>query len=219
MSRTEKLWLLLFRLKRLAYSRLLAGRFARLGKTSRLDFPVKLDSPNLVEIGEKVQIGGHTWLNAQDDRGDGRPALRIGDGTYIGRFGHINAWRDVHIGQQVLIADRVFISDCSHEYEDSSRPIWQQGDKFVGAVHLKDGCWIGVGAVILPGVTIGRNAVVGANAVVTRSVPDCAVVAGIPARVVRMLNEGEAGRAAGTKNTMEHPAWLPAQEAQCRKQF
>ena len=52
----------------------------------------------------------------------------------------------------------------------------------MGAVTINDGCWIGIGAVILPGVEIGRNAVVGANAVVTRNVPDFAVVGGVPAR-------------------------------------
>lgn len=62
-----------------------------------------------------------------------------------------------------------------------------QGDSFIGAVVLQEGCWIGVGAVILPGVTIGRNAVVAANAVVTHNVPDRAVVGGIPARIIKQL--------------------------------
>jgi acetyltransferase-like isoleucine patch superfamily enzyme len=160
-------------------------RFAAWGGRSRLGLGAMLEGPELVEVGADVAIGRHAWLNAVDDRGDGKPTLRIADGTYIGRFAHINAWREVTIGNNVLIADRVFISDASHNFDDPAAPIRLQGDSFIGAVELKEGCWIGVGAVILPGVTIGKNAVVGANAVVTKSVPDYAVVAGIPARIVR----------------------------------
>ena len=87
----------------------------------------------------------------------------------------------------MLIADRVFISDADHNFSDRETPIRLQGDSFLGAVTLRDGCWIGIGAVILPGVTVGRNAVVAANAVVTDDVPDHAVVGGIPARVIRQI--------------------------------
>lgn len=146
-----------------------------------------LEGPELIEVGERVDIGRHGWLNAVDDRGDGRPTLRIGDGTYIGRFAHINAWRDVVIGSNVLIADRVFISDASHDF-DPATPVRLQGDSFLGPVELKEGCWIGVGAVILPGVTIGKNAVVGSNSVVTKTVPDYAVVGGNPAKLIRQLD-------------------------------
>jgi acetyltransferase-like isoleucine patch superfamily enzyme len=217
MSRTERLWLLMLRLKRLGYTRLMGGRFAHMGKTSRLDLPVKLNGPHLVRVGERVQICEHTWLNAHDDRGDGQPTLHIGDGSYIGRFGHINAWRSVHIGKHVLIADRVFVSDCSHEYADTSRPIWLQGDKFVAPVQLKDGCWIGIGAVILPGVTIGRNAVVGANAVVSKSVPDGAVVAGIPARIIKTLMPETPGTTSGPENPLDQAAQIHSQQAACKK--
>jgi acetyltransferase-like isoleucine patch superfamily enzyme len=83
-----------------------------------------------------------------------------------------------------MIADRVFISDADHIYIDPNIPIKDQGDSFSGAVTLQDGCWIGIGVVILPGVTIGRNAIVSANAVVMQDVPANSVVGGIPARVI-----------------------------------
>jgi acetyltransferase-like isoleucine patch superfamily enzyme len=83
-----------------------------------------------------------------------------------------------------MIADRVYISDIDHEYRDDRLPVIAQGVYSKGPVLLKAGCWIGVGAVILPGVTVGRNAVVGANAVVTRDVPDFAVVGGVPAKIL-----------------------------------
>jgi serine acetyltransferase len=165
----------------------LRSSFAAWGPGSRLGRRAKLVAPRLVHVGGGVVLGEHAWLNAKDDRCDGMPTLRIGDGTYIGRFAQINAWRSVTIGCNVLIADRVFISDADHNYGDTERPIRLQGDSFVGAVTLRDGCWIGIGSVILPGVTIGLNAVVAANSVVTQDVPDFAVFGGVPAKFIRQL--------------------------------
>lgn len=170
-----------------AYTQVMRGSFAAWGAHSRLGRRCRLIAPELVRVGSGVIVGEQTWLNAKDDRGDGYPTLSIGDGSYIGRFGQINAWRSVTIGKNVLIADRVFISDADHCYLDAEMAIRLQGDAFVGSVELQDGCWIGIGAVVLPGVTIGRNAVVAANAVVAQDVPARAVVGGIPAKIIKQL--------------------------------
>ena len=170
-----------------SYSLFFSSRFAAWGPRSRLGLGAKLIGPELVFVGSDVTIGDQAWLNTKDDRGDGMLTLQIGDGTYIGRLVQINAWRSVALGSNVLIADRVFISDADHNFTDTNIPIRLQGDSFLGAVTLKDGCWIGIGAVILPGVTVGRNAVVAANAVVTKDVPDCVVVGGIPAKIIKQL--------------------------------
>jgi acetyltransferase-like isoleucine patch superfamily enzyme len=140
-----------------------------------------------IAVGERVIIREHAWLNTKGKREDGTPVLVIGAGSYIGRFAHINAWHQVIVEPDVLIADRVYISDADHNFEDRTVPIIRQGDSFKGAVLLRSGCWIGVGAVILPGVTVGRNSIVAANAVVTKDVPDYTVVGGVPARVVREI--------------------------------
>jgi len=163
------------------------GKFAAWGAGSRLGRGARLIGAEYVRVGSRVLLGERVWLNAKDDRGDGMATLSIGDGTYIGRFAQINAWRSVKIGRDVLIADRVFISDADHDFSDRETPIRLQGDSFRGAVTLRDGCWIGIGAVILPGVTVGRNAVVAANAVVTDDVADHAVVGGIPARTIKQV--------------------------------
>jgi carbonic anhydrase/acetyltransferase-like protein (isoleucine patch superfamily) len=165
------------------------GQFSAWGEGSTIGFPTKLVAPELVRVGARVEIGEHAWLNAKDDRGDGMPTLTIGDGTYIGRFTQINAWRDVVIEREVLIADRVFIGDADHNFDDISTPTRLQGDSYKGRVLLQEGCWLGIGVVVLPGVTIGKNAVVAANAVVREDVPDYAVVGGIPARVIRLLSD------------------------------
>lgn len=169
------------------YTIVMRGSFAAWGPRSRLGRGAKLVGTQLVHVGGDVTIGEHAWLNAKDDRGDGMPTLRIGDGTYIGRFSQINAWQQVIIGNNALIADKVYISDAEHNYENINVPIRCQGDHFKGAVRLGEGCWLGIGVVILPGVTVGNNAVIAANAVVTKDVPDYAVVAGVPARIIKYL--------------------------------
>lgn len=187
MMRSERFWQFFAALRTHAHTLLVSRRFNRWGERSRIERFSKLQSPGLVVVGDDVQICEHAWLNAKDDRGDGAITLEIGTGSYIGRFVHINAWRQVKLEARVLIADRVFISDCGHQFAASNIAIADQPDPFIGPVLLKTGCWIGTGAVILPGVTVGRNAVVAANAVVTTDVPDWTVVGGVPARVIKTL--------------------------------
>jgi acetyltransferase-like isoleucine patch superfamily enzyme len=167
------------------YSQVVSSQFAAWGANSRLGLGAKLVGPQFICVGQDVTIGCQAWLNAKDDRGDGMPTLNIGRGTYIGRSVQINAWRSVAIGNNVLIADRVLVTDADHIYENPLVPILAQGDYFRGPVNLSDGCWIGIGAVILPGVTVGRNAIVAANAVVAHDVPDLAIAAGVPARIIK----------------------------------
>ncbi len=93
----------------------------------------------------------------------------------------------VHIGTDVLIAQHAVISALNHSFEDISLPIRQQGVT-TRLIRLEDGCWLGAGAIVLPGVTVGKNSVVAAGAVVTRDVPDYSVVVGNPARVVRQYD-------------------------------
>lgn len=189
-SREEHLLERLRSIQSRLHTELQRWRFAHWGEGSRLEYPAKLISPHLISIDDGVHICADAWLNAKDDRGDGMPTLRIGEGTYIGRMVQINAWREVYIASNVMIGDRVVILDADHIFDRPDLPIRLQGDAFKGAVHLLEGCWIAAGAVILPGVTIGLNAVVAANAVVTKDVPSRCVVGGIPAKIIRHLTEG-----------------------------
>lgn len=167
------------------YTWMLRSSFFYFGKKSRIGFGARLVCPSLIEVGSSVSIGDQAWLNAKDNRGDGKVTLKIGNGTYIGRQVQINAWQEVVIEENVLIADRVFISDADHNYDDMSKPIKLQGDSFKGGVVIARGAWIGIGAVILPGVRVGKNSIVSANAVVTKSVPDFAIVGGVPAKIIK----------------------------------
>ncbi len=173
----------------LLHTRMVQARFRHCGKGTRIGLGLKVSSPWAVDIGVNVRILDHVTLNVKDLRSDGRASLIIGDGTFIGRFVRINAWMDVLIEPHVLITDRVLLGDEDHVYDDPSRPILLQGSRSKGKVLLRTGCWIGSGAAIMPGVTIGRNAIVGANAVVTKDVPDYTIVAGVPARILRQLDK------------------------------
>ncbi|MCR5226135.1 MAG: hypothetical protein K6E27_02830 [Eubacterium sp.] len=111
----------------------------------------------------------------------------INDSTTIGHFSHIVAVHSVTIGKSVLIADRVFISDCSHRYEDVSIPIIKQDIKKLAPVSIGEGSWIGENVCIC-GASIGKHCVIGANSVVTTDIPDYCVAVGSPAKIVKKFD-------------------------------
>src|SRR5206468_2579984 len=118
------------------------------------------------------------------------PELVIGDNVIINTDCHIGCINKVHIGNNVLFASRVYVSDHSHgniETEALRLPPAIRPLVSKGPVIVKDNVWIGEGVCILPNVTIGENAIIGANSVVTKDVPANSVVVGIPARVIKQL--------------------------------
>ncbi len=114
-------------------------------------------------------------------------SLKIGTDCVFGYNNHITSVRSVLIGDYVLTANNVYISDNMHSYEDVTQPIVKQPVKFKGAVSIGNGTWIGENACIL-GVSIGMNCVIGANAVVTHDIPDFSVAVGNPAVVIRQFD-------------------------------
>src|SRR5207249_7993585 len=109
----------------------------------------------------------------------------IGNKTVLGEDCTISAYQHVSIGEQCIVADRVMLIDFDHNVSEVERPIRVQGI-YKRDVRVGSNVWIGYGAQILRGVTVGDNAIVAAGAVVTKDVPGSAVVAGVPARVIRM---------------------------------
>jgi len=134
-------------------------------------------------LGKEVTIGRDCIINCSCSSAG--KSLVIGDGTYIGRLAQINAYKSVTIEGKVLISDRVYISDATHNHSSQDAPIMEQGTRYVDSVHIKEGGWIGIGVCIMPGVTVGKNAIIGANSVVTHDVDDYAIVAGVPARPIK----------------------------------
>jgi acetyltransferase-like isoleucine patch superfamily enzyme len=113
------------------------------------------------------------------------PTLRIGDRSSIGRMCHIACVGEIVIGRDVLTAERVFIGDTYHDYTDPDTPVLHQPMAHPARVAIGDGSFLGIGSVILLGVTVGERAYVAAGAVVTSDVPAGVVVVGNPARAVR----------------------------------
>ena len=93
----------------------------------------------------------------------------------------------ITIEDDVLLGPNVSVYSSTHNYNNPAIPIKDQGYS-VKPVLLKQGCWIGVNVVILPGVTIGKNAVIGANSVVNADIPDFSVAVGCPAKVIKYTN-------------------------------
>lgn len=167
-------------------SLLFARAFHRFGIRSVISLPVRLRGEESIEIGNFVFVGSNCWLEVGElDAAKGGVAISIGDRTSIAGDCTITAVSCVDIGCGVLIARFVHITDHSHAWGCNEKPIRDQGISKIATVKICDGAWIGHGAIICPGVTIGKNAVVGANSVVKHDVPDYCVAAGIPARIIR----------------------------------
>ena len=145
--------------------------------------PIRLRGEGRIAIGSGVFVGAGSWLQTLVE-GEG-PALVIGDGTSIAGSCVLSAARSVHLGEKVLLARNVYVSDHIHAYTDTSQAVLEQGIERVEAVVIEDGAWLGQNVVVCPGVRIGRGAVVGANSVVLEDVPDHSLAVGTPARVVR----------------------------------
>lgn len=135
--------------------------------------------PEHVELGRDVYVGHYAIL-----KGYHQNRLQVGDGCWIGQLAFLHAAGGLRLGRRVGVGPGVKILTSAHEIpEDPAMPILDAPIRF-GPVTVEDGADLGVGAILLPGIRIGRGAQVGAGAVVTRDVPPGAIVSGVPARVV-----------------------------------
>jgi len=162
--------------------------FGRLGRTAFMFRPYRLDGAAGIEIGDGTSLQRGSWLYCVSPD-DHAACLRIGAHCDFGYNNHITCVRDVIIEDHVLTANNVYIADNLHEFEDVTRPIKEQPVRFKGPVRIGRGAWIGENACII-GASVGRNSVVGANAVVTHDIPDYCVAVGVPARVIRRYENG-----------------------------
>lgn len=157
-----------------------AADLGSLGEGSILEEGVLVFQPSHVFIGRDVYVGHRAILN-----GDTRAPLEIGDGSWIGHDCALHCAGGISLGRNCGMGPRAMILTSVHDDVDYPAPIIDGALRF-GPVSIGEGADIGLGAIILPGVRIGAGVMVGAGAVVTRDVPDGAVVAGVPARVLRM---------------------------------
>ncbi len=147
------------------------------------------------EIGRdaRVVLGRWSWLGHGCKVRVHEGALDIGAKTVFGQECTISAFQHVSIGRECIIADRVMMIDFDHGMVDTERPIREQGI-YKRDVEIGHNVWIGYGACVLRGVTVGDNSVIGTSSVVTTDVPANAVVGGAPARLIRMRRAPRAFR-------------------------
>jgi acetyltransferase-like isoleucine patch superfamily enzyme len=138
-----------------------------------------------VARGAEVRFGRFVWVGDGSKIRCHEGLVEIGEKTVLGQECTISAYRRVRIGEQCVIADRAMFIDFDHGVVEVERPIRRQGI-YKREVEVGSNVWVGYGACILRGIRVGDNAIVGTNTVVTRDVPANAVVAGVPARIVRM---------------------------------
>lgn len=171
-------------------------RFASMGAASYIAFPPgAVFGEQFVSIGAETLIGPNVSLAAGMFPGEplrvpGGIAVSIGDRCMIGRGSSIVGRCSIVIEDDVTTAPNVYITDHNHTYWDLDIPIgrqWLTEDP----VRIGAGSWLGTGVVVLPGADIGCHVTIAAGSVVRGTIPDFAVAAGAPARVVRRHVEGE----------------------------
>jgi acetyltransferase-like isoleucine patch superfamily enzyme len=158
-------------------------KFKRLEFRSMIIKPLRIDGKQYISLLRGAIVQKYAFLYAAriDEH---EPELIIGKGSVLGNCNHIAAVRKVVFGENVLTADNVYVSDNLHGYENVNVPIMHQPVKFKSEVYIGDGAWLGENVCII-GARIGKNCVIGANAVVTSDIPDYSVAVGIPARVIK----------------------------------
>lgn len=159
------------------------SQFAKLGEGVIFEAGVLVFHPENIEIQDHVYVGHYTIL-----KGYYLNKMIIGAGTWIGQQCFFHSAGGIEIGRDVGIGPGVRILTSFHQLEDTDLPILHSPVRFA-PVFICDNSDIGVGAIILPGVTIGVGAQIGAGAVVTKSVDDYAVVAGVPAKILYYRKE------------------------------
>lgn len=169
-------------------------KLKKVGKNSAVGSHLQIRGMEHIEIGDNFTAGKGTTLQAWDSYEDQKfnPQIIIGNDVMLTDYVQISAINKVVLGDNLLVGQSVYISDNAHGNADKTaidiapikRPLTSKGPVIIGK-----NVWIGRGAVILSGVTVGDNAIIGANSVITKDVPANSVVGGVPAKIIRYLDD------------------------------
>lgn len=185
---------LLWTLRFLWFEPLFRSQCEHIGSGFRMEQLPYLHGRGRLALGNAVRLSGKSSI-AFSQQGGGTPELVVGDGTFIGHACSFGVAASIRIGRQCLIAGSVSVRDWDgHPLSARDRAAGLLvSEDAVRPVVIGDQVWVGSGARILKGVTIGARSIIGTGAVVSRDVPADSVVAGNPARVVRSVSAADAG--------------------------
>jgi acetyltransferase-like isoleucine patch superfamily enzyme len=154
-----------------------------------------------IRLGDSVIIRNHAWINTFDlSVAEGAVKIVIDDNCVINAQCVISAKNNIHLERDVMVSACALVMDHNHAYEDVGRSIQAQGVTAGGTIRIEQGCWIGHGAAIVCSqgeLVLGRNSVVAANALVTRSFPPNSVIVGNPARLAKQFDAATGSWVAG----------------------
>jgi acetyltransferase-like isoleucine patch superfamily enzyme len=148
-----------------------------------------------ISIGEGFVAGSHLWLEATSAHGGpDQPIISIGKNVTLGDFVRISANARIRIGDDVLMGSKIYIADHNHGHYDGDAPSDPRESPHLralssgGEVTVGDRAWIGESVTILRGASIGDGSIIGANSVVTSSIPPLVIAVGSPARVIKRFD-------------------------------
>ncbi|MEW6366361.1 MAG: acyltransferase [Acidobacteriota bacterium] len=189
-----------------ARKRFYRGLFLRMGRGVVLGRDVLLRHPHRIELGDNILVDDGCTLDGRGKEGGGA-ALIVGSGTIVsrntilgGKDGFMQIGQHCNFGVDCLVYSsrgkiviedyglfgaRCYIGGGRYHHQRLDIPIMEQGQYFRGELVIERNCWFGAYAVVLDGVRIGHDSIIGAGAVVTKDIPPCSIAAGVPARVIR----------------------------------
>lgn len=173
-----------YKLKRWLNSHIDNLFWGNIGRKSKVIRPMRILGEKYMYLGDNVLILNNARMEVVRYFGKKKlnGTLKIGNGTSIEQNCHIIAADELVIGEDCMFSADVYISDCEHQYAKGKRIAEQE--LIVKKTEIGNGVFVGIGAKIMPGVKLGDNCVIGANAVVTHDVPEGMIVAGVPARII-----------------------------------
>jgi acetyltransferase-like isoleucine patch superfamily enzyme len=181
-------------IKNTGYSFWIRNSFKNCGETIRIQAPAYIKGGKYMSIGDNFSSLERLRIECWDKYNNNsyNPRLIIGDNVNMNYNVHIGCINEVIIGNNVLFGSNILITDHQHGHIDETdidTAPTKRNLSTSGPVIIEDNVWIGENVAIMPGVTIGKNCIIGANSVVTKKFPENCVIGGVPARIIKYINK------------------------------